>query len=210
MSRVIGGGLVVGLLCWHAPARAQSPPYAVDPRAASPPAFTPDAWDETLALTGNIGFGTPVGFAGAQVDYSVASFLSFDAGVGLGRGLQVAGSVRVRPLRGNVTALGMGLGLSMGNSDLVDPSIAHPESRITYEYRPGYFINFDVFVEHRWASRFVMREFLGYGRILNAHPDNVCPESDTCRSGAASKGLPGTPYLGMAFGYFWGGRLTQP
>jgi hypothetical protein len=167
-----------------------------------------DVWDRALALTGHIGFGTPVGNVGAELDYSVAPFLSLDAGIGVAKGLQLAGGLHVRPVRGDVTAFGIGAGFSLGNSDLVDPSIAHPESAVTYEYRPGYFANLDLFAEHRWSSHFVMREFLGYARGLSAHPDRVCPESSACRSGETSKGLPGTPYIGMAFGYFWGGELT--
>ena len=197
MYRFVGGGFLVFLICLNGGVRAQS----VGVSSAQAPAFDP--WDRTFALTGQIGFGTPVGYFGADADYTVASPLALYAGTGIGRGVQLAGGLRVRPLQGNVTAFGIGAGFSLGHSDLVDPSIAHPESRLVYEYRPGYFANLDVFIEHRWSSHFVMRESLGYAKVLNAHPDSVCPESSTCRSGAASKGLPGTLYIGMAFGYVW-------
>jgi hypothetical protein len=206
VRRVIGGGLLLFQASLSAEARGQS----VDFRNQVQPTLI-DVWDQALALTGNVGFGTPLGYIGAEVDYSLLPFLAVEGGIGVGKGLQTAGGVRVRPVRGNVTAFGVGAGFSLGNSDLVDPSIAHPESAVTYEYRPGYFVNIDLFVEHRWSSHFVMREFLGYARLLNRHPDAVCPESSSCRSGEMSKGLAGTPYIGMAFGYFWGGTPSaQP
>jgi hypothetical protein len=223
MDRIVGGGLLVLLFAVSVHGRAQSSGagpqtptigtyrrIAVDPRDPSQTVPVVDVWGQTLALTGQLGFGTPVGFLGAEIDYSVASLISLSAGTGIGRGVQLAGGLRVRPLRGNVTALGIGAGFSLGNSDLVDPSIAHPESRVSYEYRPGYFANLDLFVEHRWSSHFVMREIFGFAKLLNAHPDSVCPEASACRPGQTSKGLGGTPYIGMAFGYFWGGAPTSP
>ena len=201
MFRLVGGGALICLVAVTVDAQAQSAATGVESTMVKL-----DVWDETLALTGDLGFGIPVGYVGAEVDYSLVSLLALHGGIGLGKGPQVAGGVRVRPVRGNVTAFGIGAGFSLGNSDLVDPKLAHPESRITYEYRPGYFLNLDLLVEHRWSSHFVMREFLGYARVLNGHPDDVCPESSVCRSGATSKGLAGTPYMGLAFGYYWGGR----
>jgi hypothetical protein len=222
MDRIVGGGLLVLLLAVSVHGQAQShgagsretltigtyDRFAVDPRDPSQLDAIVDVWDQTFAVTGQLGFGTPVGSLGAEIDYSVASLISFSAGTGIGRGIQLAGGLRVRPLRGNVTALGIGAGFSLGNSDLVDPSIAHPESRVTYEYRPGYFANLDLFVEHRWSSHFVMREIFGFAKLLNAHPDSVCPEASACRPGQTSNGLAGTPYIGMAFGYFWGGPTS--
>jgi hypothetical protein len=207
VHRVVGGGLLLFLASLPARARGQSADFR---SPAQPIVF--DAWDQAVALTGDVGFGTPLGNVGAEIDYSPLSFLAIQGGIGVGKGLQAAGGVRVRPARGNVTAFGIGVGFSLGHSDLVDPSIAHPESAVTYEYRPGYFVNIDLFVEHRWSSHFVMREFLGYARVLNRHPDAVCPDSSSsCRSGEMSKGLAGTPYIGMAFGYFWGGTPSaQP
>jgi len=48
--------------------------------------------------------------------------------------------------RGRVTAIGLGLGASVGNSDQY---VLNFEEHTRYAFRPGYFANLDLGLEHR-------------------------------------------------------------
>jgi hypothetical protein len=174
--------------------------------SAQLPAAESDVWQHTLDATAQVGFGMPLGNLGAELEYCPLSWMSVDGGVGISTisgGIQAALGARARLLHGNVTAFGVEGAASIGNSDLTDPSLAHPESRKTYRYRPGYFINGGVFLEHRW-SRWLLREHLGLARALNGNPDSECSEGSPCEPVAStSRAVKSTPYVGIAFGYFF-------
>ena len=105
--------------------------------------------------------------------------------------------------RGIVTALGVGLGMSVGDADLRHVTF-DMEHSVDSRCRPGYFANVDLALEHRWSNGFLMREYIGFDRAIN-NPTAICQQGrNNCGPINASNEyevVRTTPYIGIAAGW---------
>lgn len=145
-----------------------------------------EVWERHFAVMGIVGFGTPVGYSGLEVEYSPAPLLALSLGAGLGSGtestdclpsghvgvcegpladrVQTAAMGRLRVLRNRNAALAFGAGASMGGyswDELTTDAPAHKSSE------RAFWLNLEFGGEYRSLSGFSARGFAGYGRMLN-------------------------------------------
>jgi hypothetical protein len=175
---------------------------------AQPVEASTDRWfARPLAVEGHLGIGTPLGFAGAAIDYSPSRWFGGGVGVGAGAaGPQAAAMARFRIPLAEGLGLGFGGGLSGGNYEWVEGGafsvfIDKPSSRT---WKPAYWANADLAIEGRLEGGFTIRGYLGRAALLN-------PSDGKCGAGSASDlyqcqtfhkmdGL-ALGYVGLAMGY---------
>ncbi len=119
------------------------------------------AWNDVLAIEGQLGLAAPTGLAGLGIDVTPNPHVSLNAGVGRGyRALQLAAMVRVRPffIRPNI-APGIGAGVSGGDTGTLH--ILFSDSYLLFER--AIWANGEVFFEFR-RGPFHLRPFVGYAR----------------------------------------------
>lgn len=142
-----------------------------------------------------LGLGTPLGWAGAEVEQTVTSFLALSGGVGMGfAGPQVAFMPRLR-LGNRASAGTFGMGLSYGkyrreDTCLFDCSPAVFEGKVAWA-------NFEGGVEHQWDGGLSLRAFVGFGHIVAG--DLACTGGDLC--GWDHDDARKVFYLGSALGW---------
>jgi hypothetical protein len=162
-----------------------------------------------LALELQAGFGAPLGYLGAAVDYSPFPALAFNLGVGLGGvGFQYAVSTRLRLPNASHWAPYVGAGLSAGayqnppgflfsSYDSGDTS----NGGAYYHWDTAYWTNIEIGGESRSSSNVTFRAFLGLGLLMN--PGSAVAVGYTSPGGVLPP--PGfswcQPYTGIAFGY---------
>jgi hypothetical protein len=162
-----------------------------------------------VAIEAQLGFGPPLGYLGAAIDYSPVPALALNAGVGLGGvGIQYALSVRLRlgsilPFAGSSnSSLYVGAGFSAGAYQ-TPPGLPGDDAdgAAYYHWDTAYWTNLEIGGEARSSSSVTFRVFLGLGLLLN--PGSAVPIGYTAPGGALAP--PGfawyQPYIGVAVGY---------
>jgi hypothetical protein len=121
------------------------------------------AWNDALAIEGQLGVGMPTGLAGLAVDGTPHPNISFNAGVGRGlHAMQIAAMARVRPFF--ITpglAPGIGAGVSGGDTGTLKV-MDFRELR----FDQAIWLNAEVFLELR-RGPFHLRPFVGYARRVH-------------------------------------------
>ncbi len=187
------------LLLWIATplvARAQAeealPPIPPPPPAAPapPPAPAEEELGMQLGVSAILGFGTPVGFGGVEVDVSPIPELSIAIGAGLG-GLpgdgapQLGTMMRLAPWRDVYAGLGSSMG-RYGAHDLISGGTR-------YRWERAYWLNAELGWFAQAQDGLFGRVFLGFSRVLNP---GAC--DGYCEMGNRDEVL---PFLGGSIGY---------
>ena len=145
-----------------------------------------DRWDKPVAVHAILGLGTPVGYAGAMVEYSPHPVVAIGAGAGLGGGtentdclasgvagvcdgplsdrVQLAAMARFRVMRWEELAFTVGAGASGGGyswDEFTTDEPAHKSADLAY------WGNLELGVEYRAESGFTARGFSGFAHMLN-------------------------------------------
>lgn len=166
--------------------------------------------DPKRALSGVIGFGTPVGGLGVEGSYRIRPDLELSVGLGLGlaaaisKAMPIQLAVMPRYRIGNPrNALTLGLGMSGGKyGDVLVLGCESQEDFVqcnTHDARYTLWANAEIGGEHVGPSGFTVRYFVGYGRILaqGAHDCTYLNQpTDNCPGPVAAN----MPYLGVALG----------
>jgi hypothetical protein len=209
-------GILLSPTLVHAQTPAvQPPPTYYAPAAAGNDGTSPqpveassDRWyARPIAVEGHMGFGTPLGFAGAAIDLSPSRW--FGGGVGIGAGAagpQAAAMARFRIPLAEGLAFGLGGGLSGGNYEWKEGGVFsvfvdNPSSKT---WKPAYWANADLAIEGRLESGFTIRGYLGRAAVIN-------PSDGKCGAASASDLLHcetyhkmdgfALGYVGLAMGY---------
>jgi hypothetical protein len=154
-----------------------------------------------------MGFGTPLGLAGAAIDYSPSRWFGGGVGVGAGAaGPQAAAMARFRIPLGEGLGLGLGGGFSGGNYQWTEGGafavfIDNPASKT---WKPAYWVNADLSIEGRFEGGFTIRGYIGRGGLLNPS-DAKCGATSAsdlnhCLTSHQMDGL-ALGYAGLAMGY---------
>lgn len=178
-----------------------------------------EVWERHFAVMGIVGFGTPVGQAGVEVEFSPAPFLALSLGAGFGSGtentdclppghigvcrgplrdrVQTAAMGRLRVLRGRDSALALGAGASTGGYSWNEFTMDAPARKTADR---AFWLNLEIGGEYRSPSGFSARGFAGYGRMLN-------PAALKCLDTGVSSGHCEADHQGDGEGvvYFGGG-----
>jgi hypothetical protein len=125
------------------------------------------------AIYAQLGLGTPLGWAGVELERTLTSFLAVSAGIGMGfAGPQLAAMPRLRLEEGRF-AFTVGAGLSRGRyrwSDNCSLDCTPTVMRGTVTWA-----NLEGGIERRLANDLSLRAFVGFGHVLVGHL--------TCESG---------------------------
>jgi len=169
-----------GMVALLAVGLAATPALADDGATA---ATTRDRWDaSSVSITAHLGFATPYGHFGGEVERSLAPWAAVAVGLG-GAGahaekLMVAGAGRVRIVRGG-HAVGLSLGLGYGDSaDWKGPDVEHG-SEFT-SILNAVWLNGEAYYEYRFASHLMLRAYAGatkalrYDTCTSTDPDSEC------------------------------------
>lgn len=138
-------------------------------REASP------AWNDALAVEGQLGVATPLGLAGLALDWTPHRLVSLNAGVGRGLfAMQLAAMARVRPffVTANL-APGLGAGVSRGGTGTWE---VMDSRRLRFDQAT--WVNGEVFLELR-RGRLHLRPFVGVARRVGS---SGCTYIDTQQS----------------------------
>jgi hypothetical protein len=116
------------------------------------------------AVYAQLGLGTPLGWAGGEIEQTLTSFLAISGGVGMGSaGPQVALMPRLR--LGNLyTVVTLGAGVSYGKYRWDDG--CSPDCSPTVRTGTVTWGNLEAGIEHRLRSGFSVRYFAGYGHVI--------------------------------------------
>ncbi len=179
------------LLCVALPARAGTPGSGV----AAPSNLY--GWGH-FAAEAQLGLGTPIGVGGVLFDADVHPDISLTAGAGIGFGPQFAALLRYR--RGHVPlrwGFGLGVTRGRGGDKFTDWVMGNP----TYgpHWDPGWWANFELFVETRYTNGARWRCSVGGTAIVNVQ-DCVWESTDLSNGTRCSKSMP-LPYFGCAIGF---------
>lgn len=173
-SVILLGGLAVG-------EAAEEPPPPPPPRSSV------NAFGQTVAVMGQVGFGTPTGYYGVALELAPIPELVASLGVGLGSGpyckardaqpgsfdavcarwhrdVQVAVQGRYRVVARGNSALALGGGYSTGGYTWVEFTTDGPAYKTTER---AHWTNVEASWEGRHESGFSARLFLGYAWMLN-------------------------------------------
>ncbi len=151
-----------------------------------------------FAAEAQLGLGTPIGVAGVMFDADVHPDISLTAGAGIGFGPQIGALLRYR--RGHVPyRWGFALGASRGRAG--DKFTDYLEGSPTYgpHWDPGWWANFEFFVERRYETGVRWRCMFGGTAVVNVQ-DCVWESADSQNGTRCSKSLP-LPYFGCALGF---------
>lgn len=146
----------------------------------------PDVWAKPLAVMAEVGFGTPVGYYGLNVETAPVPGFVLSAGAGFGSGtyckgdfvppryagvcasftrdLQVALLGRARVLRSGHDALSIGGGFSEGGYTWVELTTDEPAYKTS---ALAQWLDAEISWEHRAAGGFSTRLFTGYAWMLD-------------------------------------------
>jgi len=116
------------------------------------------------AIYAELGLGAPLGWAGVEIEQTLASFLAMSGGVGMGfAGPQIAAMPRFR-VGGRQSVATIGMGVSYGKFHWSDRCSLD----CTPEIRDGTVAwgNLEGGYELRRSNGFSLRAFAGYGRII--------------------------------------------
>jgi len=135
----------------------------------------------STTLFAQLGLGTPLGYAGAELEQSVISSLVLSVGAGMGAvGPQVAFMPRIR-VAGATSALVLGAGVSYGKyrDDVVCGPLCDGS-----DVREGkvVWLNVEAAVEHRWTNGLTLRGFIGGGHGVSS--TMVCVSRGGCGQAA--------------------------
>lgn len=170
-AMVLVGALVVG----------EEVPLPPPPRAPT------HAFEQTLAVMAQFGFGTPTGYYGAALEVAPTPTLVASVGLGLGSGpyckakgtqpssfdavcnrwhrdVQLALQARYRLITREHAALALGGGYSTGGYTWVELTTDGPAYKTTER---AHWTNVEASFEARHESGFSARMFLGYAWMLN-------------------------------------------
>jgi hypothetical protein len=170
----------------------------------------PSAWrTRQWALEGHLGFGTPVGYFGAVLDYSPLEVLSVNAGIGMGSGrghgtLHIAGGVRVRLGPLGTAQLYLATEYSTGGFSSFNPvPQVHGSSETVVFASRLHWLQPSVGVEWRSRTGLAGRLYCGAGFMLNPG-DRQClfiVDGEDIPCGEDVMGASGIGFLGGALGY---------
>ena len=171
--------LVLGLTSL---ASAQEPPPSQPPISAQAPSWSGYAyppppgeernhrvWDRLLAVNAHLGlpYGGPFGLLGAAIDITPDPLGSFEFGAGFGgSGPQFAVMGRLRPVRGEHTALTLGGSPSTGRYIPFRICIEGCGSKPPV-YEHAIWANAEVGLEMRRDNGFTFRVAFGYSAMVN-------------------------------------------
>jgi hypothetical protein len=150
-------------------------------------------------LYGVLGLGTPVGLVGVEVEETIRSHLSLTAGVGWGAANAPQGAVMIRALVLSASdfRLTIGAGISGGKYKWSDWFCFY--DTCTTKSGTVAWGNLEIGGEHRLATGFALRYFLGYGHMVGG--DFVCdPPATSCGPYYENDGRD-LIYLGVGVGY---------
>lgn len=189
LPRAVGcAALLSALLGYATPSAAQAAGEPAAEFARAPGAEDDPRWQKAAAIQAHLGFGTPLGYYGLAVEYSLTPWLSASAGVGRGSGpyclapdeqprafdkicgrwhrdLQYASLLRARYILEEITAIGFGAGPSFGGYTWVEPLQTDGPAYKSTER--AYWLNVEAFAEARSSAGLLFRGFVGYGFMLN-------------------------------------------
>jgi hypothetical protein len=184
-------------------------PEAHDPETSVPAAMV-DPWKaRPFSVEAHVGLGAPLGLLGLGLDASPVPFFSAMIGVGTnGSSLQYAAQGRLRFPGGN-WGFGIGAGASMGGpytwheGGLLSIALDGPAVK---KWDRVYWLNVDLFAEHRTASGFLVRGYFGSAQLMNIS-DGVCTNRDSHDLERCQRAYGNEPlnllYTGLALGQAW-------
>ena len=151
-------------------------------------------------IYGVLGAGTPVGLVGVEVEETILPNWSLSAGVGWGaaNAPQAAGMIRWQGGGAN-TKVTLGAGISGGQYKWTEFCLDACANGPVTKSGTVAWGNFEVGVERRFSSGFVVRDFLGYGHVIAGNL--VCDQPVTvCGPYYQNDGY-SLIYIGGALGY---------
>lgn len=197
MDKRAFGLVLLGALALPRAAKAES----LDQRAS--------VWDQPISVALVTGLGTPVGLAGATLDVAPIRYLTVGGGAGMAAdGPQQEGHLRLRiPIGAGAVAIGGGVssGPYLKHEGKLLCAIAYEGVCWERRWDRAWWKNAEVSFEMRTREGFELRTFLGVAGQVDTQ-ENACVVTRGAGKGACGdRHVAVLPYLGVAFGYVFGG-----